>query len=237
VRSTPRAILFDLDDTLLMDSNTVDECWLSACQRCLPPTEALEPEAIFAAIETYRAWFWSDPERHRTGRLDLEGARRAIVAGALLQLGIEHPTLASDIAKAYGELRDNAIRPFPEAFETLRSLQEQGIRLALLTNGNARLQRRKIERHGLAPFFECILIEGEFGVGKPDKRIYLQALSQLETAPAEAWMVGDNLEWEVAAPQQLGIFAVWHDVAGTGLPASSTVCPDRIIRTLSELMK
>lgn len=237
MRPSPRAILFDLDDTLLMDSMHVDVCWLSACQRCLPPTEALDPEAILAAIQTYRTWFWSDPERHRTGRLDLEGARREIVGGALLQLGIEHPTLASDMAQAYAELRDNAIRPFPEALETLRCLQGQGIRLALLTNGNARLQRRKIERHRLAAFFECILIEGELGVGKPDERIYLHALSQLETTPAETWMVGDNLEWEVAAPQRLGIFAIWHDVAGSGLPASSTVCPDRIIRSLSELVE
>src|SRR5579885_2337177 len=109
----PRAILFDLDDTLLMDSANAEECWLSACQRCCPPTGAIEPEALLAAIHTYRDWFWSDPERHRQGRLDLEAARYAIVAGALLQLGIEHPTLASAVAQAYAELRDKAIQPFP----------------------------------------------------------------------------------------------------------------------------
>jgi putative hydrolase of the HAD superfamily len=49
-------------------------------------------------------------------------------------------------------------------------------------------------------------------------------------------MVGDHLEWEVAAPQRLGIYAVWHDHLGDGLPAGTTVRPDRIIRNLSELL-
>jgi putative hydrolase of the HAD superfamily len=49
-------------------------------------------------------------------------------------------------------------------------------------------------------------------------------------------MVGDNLEWEVAAPQRLGIFGVWHDHLGAGLPPGSAVKPDRIIERLPELL-
>jgi putative hydrolase of the HAD superfamily len=50
-------------------------------------------------------------------------------------------------------------------------------------------------------------------------------------------MVGDHLEWEIAAPQRLGIFAIWHDALGEGLPADATVTPDRIIRSLGELLE
>jgi putative hydrolase of the HAD superfamily len=49
-------------------------------------------------------------------------------------------------------------------------------------------------------------------------------------------MVGDNLEWEVVAPQRLGIHAIWHDVVGEGLPQGSPIRPDRIIRSLPELL-
>jgi putative hydrolase of the HAD superfamily len=49
-------------------------------------------------------------------------------------------------------------------------------------------------------------------------------------------MIGDNLEWEVEAPQRLGIYAIWMDAHGKGLPAESTVKPDRIIRSLTELL-
>ncbi len=48
-------------------------------------------------------------------------------------------------------------------------------------------------------------------------------------------MVGDNLEWDVAAPQRLGIFGIWVDYAGTGVPAGREIRPDRIIRSLSEV--
>ena len=49
-------------------------------------------------------------------------------------------------------------------------------------------------------------------------------------------MIGDNLEWEVVAPQRLGIYAVWMDVHGGGSPAGSPIKPDRIIRSLTELL-
>ena len=66
------------------------------------------------------------------------------------------------------------------------------------------------------------------------KRAYRLALAVLGVEPEETWMVGDNLEWEVAAPQKLGIAGIWMDSAGNGLPKGSTVRPDRIIRRLWE---
>ena len=49
-------------------------------------------------------------------------------------------------------------------------------------------------------------------------------------------MIGDNLEWEVVAPQRLGIYAIWIDTHGEGLPPGSAIKPDRIIRSLTELV-
>ncbi len=65
---------------------------------------------------------------------------------------------------------------------------------------------------------------------------YRYALAQLGAGTDEAWMVGDNLEWEVAAPQRLGIFSIWMDGRRQGLPESTAVRPDRIINALPELM-
>ena len=61
-------------------------------------------------------------------------------------------------------------------------------------------------------------------------------MEALGVTARETWMVGDNLEWEIAAPQRLGIYAIWHDGYGTGLPHDCPVRPDRIIRRLSELL-
>jgi FMN phosphatase YigB (HAD superfamily) len=54
--------------------------------------------------------------------------------------------------------------------------------------------------------------------------------------PDETWMVGDNLEWEIMTLQRLGIYAIWLDGYGVGLPRNSPIRPDRIIRRLSELL-
>jgi putative hydrolase of the HAD superfamily len=127
------------------------------------------------------------------------------------------------------------MRPFPGAIETLVWLRERGVRSALLTNGAAEAQRAKLERFGLPGYFDCVVIEGEFGVGKPDERVYHHALEQLRAAPDETWMVGDNLEWDVAAPQRLGLSGVWVDCFARGLPEDSPVRPNWILRRLSEL--
>jgi putative hydrolase of the HAD superfamily len=50
-------------------------------------------------------------------------------------------------------------------------------------------------------------------------------------------MVGDNLEWEIVAPQRLSIYAIWHDGYGVGLPPASPIRPERIVRCLSELLE
>ena len=123
----------------------------------------------------------------------------------------------------------------PDAIETVRWLRESGRRLALLTNGAGVAQRRKIARFELEDLFDVILVEGELGFGKPDARVYLRALGALDAEPRETWMVGDNLDWDVAAPQKLGMSGVWIDARGRGVAPESAVKPDYIVRSLSGL--
>jgi putative hydrolase of the HAD superfamily len=150
-------------------------------------------------------------------------------------LGIDGQDLAGLIANRYRDIRDEAQCLFEGAIETLESLRSGGARLALLTNGGASAQRAKVERFRLASYFDHISIEGEFGYGKPEERVYRHALSVLNCSPSDAWMAGDNLEWDVAAPMRLGIWGIWVDRHDTGLPAEPPVKPDRIVRAISEL--
>src|SRR5207249_3416864 len=95
-------------------------------------------------------------------------------------------------------------------------------------------QRDKIGRHDLARYFDAILIEGEFGCGKPEARVYREALRRLGVGSEGAWMVGDHLEWDVLAPQRLGLTGVWIDRDGAGLPAETagrSPAPSRSIHT------
>jgi putative hydrolase of the HAD superfamily len=232
----PRAVLLDLDDTILVFDSAADDAWRRVCERFAAQVDGATPGELLAAVRDERTWYWGEPARHRRGRLDLDVAWAEIIGGALVRVGIDAPKLARSMAGAYSAEREAAIRPFPGALEMLALLRDAGVALALVTNGAARRQRGKIERFGLEPFFDYILIEGEFGAGKPEERVYLHALRQLGSRPADAWMVGDKLEFDIEAPQRLGIRGVWIDPTGNGVPDSAGVRPDRIISSLAELL-
>ncbi len=229
-----QALLLDLDDTLLDYSGGVDAAWADACQACGPPA-GVEVEVLVAAIATARRWFWDDPVRHRRQRVNMLEAWQQIVAHAMSCLGVSAAGLDAAIARRFATVRRETMRLFPEARATLVALRAQGIPLGLVTNGDAGQQRDKIEQHDLAGFFDVIVIEGEFGAGKPEEIVYRHALGALGVAPGDAWMVGDNLDFDVDGPQRLGVRGVWLDRDGLGLPPTSPVRPHRIIRSLTEL--
>jgi putative hydrolase of the HAD superfamily len=231
----PRALLLDLDDTILDDSSLVHESWREACAGQADRLAPLDALTVVDAIRKSSKWFWDDPDRHREGRLQLEAARREVVKLALTNLGINDPELACCIGDAYSQRRDLGMAPLPDAIDTVRWLRDSGRRLALITNGAGDAQRRKIARFELADLFDAILVEGELGFGKPDERVYRRALSALGVKASDAWMVGDNLEWDVAAPQKLGMSGVWVDARGRGVPEQSAVKPDHIVRSLADL--
>ena len=231
----PRALLLDLDDTILDDSSLVHESWQGACAGHADRLAPFDAVIVADAIRRTSKWFWADPDRHREGRLRLDAARREVVRLALFELGIDDAELAACIGDAYSHRRDIGMEPLPDAIDTVRWLRDSGRRLALLTNGAAVAQRRKITRFELTDLFDVILVEGELGFGKPDERVYRRALSALDVKPSDAWMVGDNLEWDVCAPQRLGMSGIWIDPRGRGLPEHTSTRPDHIVRSLAEL--
>jgi putative hydrolase of the HAD superfamily len=231
----PEAIFFDLDDTILDDNGKVDACLRATCDESAESL-GLTSAGLFTLVRKEADWYWSAAARHREGRLDLRAATALIVRRALTAAGIEDVAAAKAIANAYRDRREATACLLPGAIETLEHFRSRGVKLAMITNGSGDGQRAKIERFGLAPYFEGIFIEGEFGCGKPERAVYEAALAHVAVAPQAAWMVGDNLEWDVGMPQSLGLFGVWVDVQGSGLPPGANVRPDRTVRSIAELI-
>jgi putative hydrolase of the HAD superfamily len=232
----PKGILFDLDDTIIAFDAVANPTWQRLCDTYARQSTLCDPTHLYNAIQEVRMWYWSDPVRHQWARHNLAQLRREIVRRAFETLGIDNLSLAHDMADTYTVELEALISCFPRAEETLRYLRDHQVALALLTNGAAQPQRQKIQRFGLAHFFTTILIEGELGYGKPEEAVYRRALEDLGLPPEAVWSVGDHLEWDVAAPQQLGMLGIWHDVRAQGLPPTSPVIPDRIITSIAELM-
>ena len=234
---TPAAILFDLDDTILAcEGGDYLKLWMKSVEKYVPQFGGLDSGALFTEIRAVADAFWSDPARHRRGRLDIRRARQDIVIKAATNLNRPNDPAAIELANHYHDRRENNVVPFEGALDTLQRVRDRCIRTALITNGSADVQRTKIKAFGLERFFDLVLIEGEFGAGKPAEKVYRHALAELGVSPGQTWMVGDNLEWEVKAPQQLGIFGIWHDHMRRGLPEGSEIKPDKIVHRISEIL-
>ena len=229
-------MLFDLDGTILDWQTGMEQHWREACENGCAQLDGLDVESLLPAIRSRRDWFWQDAERARIGRLDLDTASATIVRYALTDLGAEHDAAAEAIASDYRARRFSALAPYRGAIETLQALRSRGVRMALITNGGARTQRRSIDRFHLDRFFDCIVVEGEFGCGKPDERVFRHALSTVACDACDAWMIGDNLDADIATPVRLDMHAIWVDEAGAGLSVDASPTPHRIVRAITELL-
>ncbi len=210
-----RAVLFDLDDTLVAFDAVTERSWKQVWAEYCAIKPGLDPAALYGAVRESSSRYWSDPERHRTGRLNIIEARKRFVREAFAGLGLPVQD-AEDAAVRYSRVRLDNMFLFPGARETLELLKARGCGMALLTNGDSAGQREKVRRFGLEAYFRAILVEEELGFGKPDPRVFRMALSALDVPAENAVMVGDNPEWDILPAQREGIRAVRVDAKGEG---------------------
>src|SRR5208283_3806123 len=95
----PKAVCFDLDDTILSYADVLNVCWRAVCQHFAAQIPGADVETLLQAIRSESEWFWSDPERHRRGRLDLYSARKEIAVAVLKKFGKEDPELAGAMSR------------------------------------------------------------------------------------------------------------------------------------------
>jgi putative hydrolase of the HAD superfamily len=235
IKKDLKAMLVDMDDTIISDDSLTEETWRAVCSRFAPVIGSIDVETLYSAIKAVSSDYWKDPDNHRTGRLDLAKTRRDIVGSALRKAGFHDDKIAHAIADAYTTEKEQSIELLPGAIEALNHFKKEGLRLALITNGSSEVQRRKIERFNLDGIFDLIIVEGEFGAGKPHADVFKAALDYFKAAAAETCMVGDDLERDIRGAQALGIFSIWVDWRRKGLPEGSAISPDCIVSSLAEL--
>jgi putative hydrolase of the HAD superfamily len=229
----PRAILFDMDDTLLDHLGGVSVAWELVCREVAPEL-GCDWEGLREAIRAHASEFWKDEAAVGHWRTRLTEAREHVVRTALQARGLD-PAPATRIATRYEDELASRIVLFEDTLETLEALRAAGLRLGMITNGPAMMQRDKVARFGFEQYMDVIVIEGEFGHGKPAPQVFEHALASVEAAPHEAWMVGDNLYADIGGAKAAGIHAVWIHRGRLELLESAPAQPDRVIGHLSEL--
>jgi putative hydrolase of the HAD superfamily len=228
------AVLFDLDDTLVVEEPAAAAAFLAtahvAALRYRVDPAALARTARARARELWRAgpayaygestigmssWeaLWCRWEGQgaevRACRDWAAGYRAQAWRAALADHGIVDPALAERLGERFGIERRLRHEAFADARPALDELRRTHA-LALVTNGASCLQREKLAGSGLAEAdFDVVVISGDVGVAKPRAEIFALALDRLGVAAADAVMVGDSLERDIRGAETAGIRGIW----------------------------
>lgn len=233
-----KAVLFDLDDTLIFAYANPAPAWHAVAAEYQDHLGDAPLDGVGQALADSTAVFLSDDDNRRKWRLEAAATRRAVVRNALVAAGYTHlENLAAEIADRYAQYREENMYLYPDALDVIDAFRARGLKLGLVTNGATEVQNAKIDRFDLRCRFDHFQVEEEAGFGKPDGRAYVESLAALDVAPEDAVMIGDDLVWDVLAPQRLGMTGVWCNRFGLTLTPQSQVVPDRIITCLSELTR
>ncbi|MEQ1871206.1 MAG: HAD family hydrolase [Vicinamibacterales bacterium] len=183
----PRAILFDLDDTLY-------------------PYRAFLRSG-FRAVGRRLA-----EERGLPARSVLKVLRRALIGGErgreLQALCARFSLPASIVPEMVEVIREHtpALRLPRQTLRVLTSLRGSW-RLGVVTNGTPRIQRRKVAALGLVRLVDTVVFATEHGdgTGKPDATPFQAALERLGTSAAQTVFVGDDRHADIEGASAVGM--------------------------------
>ncbi|MTI18598.1 HAD family hydrolase [Rhodobacteraceae bacterium RKSG542] len=215
-----KAVLFDLDETLLDRTNSLkdffrDQALRFSCRYELGTEAALER---FLELDA----------RGRVSKFD--------VYAQLIGEQIRSPLpSAEDLAKDYENNFWRYAKPF-DGMETIReALKAHGAKLGIITNGQTHIQLRSLLALNLDPYADTYLISEQAGLRKPDAAIFLRACNNLSANPSDCLFVGDSPEADIKGANAVGMKTVWFDNGATW-PENAAYTPDWKIQQLSELL-
>jgi putative hydrolase of the HAD superfamily len=191
---------------------------------------------VYAETELERLWVEAEDQhfaRYERGEISYAEQRRE-------RLRQVFPHVCRDLAdealdslyREYLKGYEGSWRLYADALPVLRALASDP--LVLITNGASELQRSKIERLGLEAYFREILVSGEVGFAKPDRRIFALAAERVGRKPETVSFVGDSITNDIHGSAAAGMQPVWiQREAGH----TSPTVPHRVIRSLAELLR
>lgn len=211
----PRAVVFDLDGTL------VDSA----------PDIAAATNAAFAPLGVPP--FALDDVKAMIGGGSAVLIERAMRAAKLTEARAAHADLLARFMTVYRDVSAAGRGLYPGAVETLVALRRSGIATALCTNKPAPITEIAVRALGLSPHLGYVLGATDKIAKKPDPAMLLDCCRALGVHPREVVMVGDSGA-DAGAARAAGTSLVLVDFGYSKAPVAS-MGPDAVVSSLIEL--
>lgn len=207
-----RAVLFDLDDTLV-DHRHASHAAVAGVRDVFAALQACTLEAMAAENDRLVEALHADVGLGRRTADDarIERYRRLFAyAGATA-------AHAGAAAELHRRIYQSSRRAVPGAVALLAALHGH-VTIAIVTNNTVAEQTEKLATFNLAPYVDALVTSEEVGSAKPGPAIFAHALARCECPPGAAVMVGDSWRNDVEGAQRAGIRALWFNRLGTPAP-------------------
>jgi putative hydrolase of the HAD superfamily len=206
--TAPRAVLFDLGDTLLHQVSFRPEAWADSLSAGADPAQARQMIATLA--HDFRGARNFSPAELRMG---------ACLRHLRERLGLPFDRPPEELELAFWQATSR-MAPEPGVGPVLEALVRRGLALGVISNSMfaGEVLRWELARHGLAGAFHFLMSSADYGLKKPHRSIFQTALARLGL-PAEAvWHVGDSFTNDVVGSADAGLLAVWYNPTRSAPP-------------------
>ena len=100
------------------------------------------------------------------------------------------------------------LSPFKEVQETLKTLKEKKLKLAILSNGTPSLLNELVKSNNLENLFDDIFSIEEVGIYKPNSKVYDMPVKKYKIRKDEIAFLSANT-WDVSGGGNYGYQAIW----------------------------
>ncbi len=108
----------------------------------------------------------------------------------------------------YRHLEIACLREFAGMYELLTTLKAAGVKLAVISNADAKSSVIRLRELGIAGLFDMVVTPETFGVKKPNPLVFQKTLEALGVSPDRAVKIGDKIDRDVIPARAAGIDAI-----------------------------
>jgi len=132
-------------------------------------------------------------------------------------------------------LRSGDVKVYPDVYEVLPALKKKGLKLCVASATSIPLLIITLEYFNIIDYFDAMVAGEEVSRSKPEPDLYLEALRRVNVSPRESVIVGDTI-FDVIPAKTIKATSVLIKRVNPHNTILSDVKPDYIITNLNELL-